>query len=393
MAKPSIPASTASASHLGVGSEAGGKQFVLDGVPPFAIELALHVLLAVVFAVVIGLVIRGHVAKALKESLDKGIEDATKKIANALPALANDFASIFRSAIHEGASTLQEQVRYAAEVVIGEAKSARARFEMLVVEPRTQPHEVKGIVRRANDLIAEQQFDAAEKLLKEANSGDFQVLEALVSLYLNSKLDRSDEALDMLLKRKAEFEHQPQYYWQLAVIYTRKREQTEAIAAAERYVSLCREKNVGGIAVADALVSLGFTYFWFDRFQSAADSTEAALEILAGSDEKLVYICKANLAYYYAELRVNREKAFEYAQEALAHEFEKGNTLDTMGYVRMRFHEKDLEELLKARSEFIQAGENDPSLVAAYRHLAEVNSLIQKLKPQKKQGPSATGLV
>ena len=41
-----------------------------------------------IFAIVIGFVIRGHIAKELRESLDKGIDAATRKIGDALPAAA-----------------------------------------------------------------------------------------------------------------------------------------------------------------------------------------------------------------------------------------------------------------------------------------------------------------
>jgi tetratricopeptide (TPR) repeat protein len=259
---------------------------------------------------------------------------------------------------------------------------------MLIVEPKGEPSKVRDVVAIAAKLVADGRRDDAEQALLNADLADFEVIEALITLYLGDKRDRADQALSFLLDVRSKFADDPRYYWQLAIVYTRQRKRPEAIEAANRYVALCREKAQDKIAIAGSLVSLGFTHFWFDDLVAAVESTEAALDLLDGTKDKMVYICKSNLAYYYAQLRVNREKALLYAQESLDHTGGAANALDTSGFVRMRFFENDLRELTKARAEFIRAGEVEPGLAAAYRHLAEVDALIKRAKlPPQAIGP------
>jgi hypothetical protein len=167
MTLPAASSASDAASHV-----VGGTSLLPAGISSFASELAVHVFLAAVFAGVIGLVIRGHVSRAMKESLEAGIQDATKKLTEAFPVVASDFASIFRSAIHDGALPFfKEQVRFAAEGVIGELRTARQEIQVLIVEPKA-PKEINKVAREAMAHQRGWPLRGSRKVITRLRSGE-----------------------------------------------------------------------------------------------------------------------------------------------------------------------------------------------------------------------------
>ena len=159
-----------------------------------------------------------------------------------------------------------------------------------------------------------------------------------------------------------------------------------AIAAAKRYAELCRSGDSGNAAIGSALISVGYCYFWFNELEMAIKYTEEALAML----EQIglphdVNACKSNLAYYLAACQRDKARALQLAEEAIRH-MDDPLCVDTMGYVRMQFAGNDLAELESARKSFLNAAQADPSLEAAYRHLAEVDLKIKQAR-EKQKGP------
>ena len=141
-------------------------------------------------------------------------------------------------------------------------------------------------------------------------------------------------------------------------------------------------QSVTSICIANAFIFLGYTYFWFEEVRPAIENTEHALVLLEGSSDEMIYICRANLAYYYAEslTRIDRRSS----EDAVLHIGDQAHCVDTRGYVRMRFGQDSIAELTKARDDFLKASQSDPSLSAAYRHLAEVDARLKHLRNAQK---------
>jgi tetratricopeptide (TPR) repeat protein len=179
----------------------------------------------------------------------------------------------------------------------------------------------------------------------------------------------------------------PKYYWLLATVHIAQHDRESATAAAQKYVELTHSKG-SPEELADALISLGYCYFWFSDFDGAILRTEEALHILSRSDTKAKYVCMSNLAYYLGASFRDRVRALELAEKAAQYLGDEPLRTDTRGFVRMQFAE-NLEQLMLARQDFLGASQSDPGLVAAYKHLAEVDA---RIKFEKEKGSSSRAL-
>jgi tetratricopeptide (TPR) repeat protein len=359
--------------------ESGTAVHLPEGLTKFALEFGTEVVLAAVFALVVGLVLKNHVARALRESLDTGIENAIKKLSVAMPAVATEFAAMFNSAIQEGALPyFREQVSRAVEGVITEVRIARTEFQIRMVD-MAPPKDAGSVIRTATELREAGRWVEAEQVLKKAAPADFAALQELVTLYIDSKPTRSQDALSALASAHGHFGEHPKYFWLLATVHIALKDREPAIEASKTYVRLCREQG-SKAGIADALISLGYCYFWFEDLDRAIESTEEAWEMLSKVENKAKYVCQSNLAYYLAASRRDKGRALRLAKEAVEYMDGEPLSTDTMGYVRMQFAGDNIDELVLAREDFLKAAQADPSLDAAYGHLAEVDGRIGRIR-------------
>jgi tetratricopeptide (TPR) repeat protein len=347
-----------------------------DGLTTAATHFGLEVVLVGVFALVVGLVLKGHLAKALKESLEAGIERTSNKLSLAMPAVAAEFTSTIQA-------EFRQQLSRAVDAVIGEVKSARSDFQIRMIETAAPKDVVGDAVRRAAAYRDAGKWLEAEEVLKDADSRDFAVLQALVTLYLEANPPRPQEALSLLASARGSFPDHPKYFWLLATVHIALKDRDSAVEASTSYVERCTAKG-SKEDLADALISLGYCHFWFDEFPAAIDRTEEALQMLSGSETKAKYVCQSNLAFYLAASGKDKARSLRLAAEAVSFLGDEPLSTDTMGYVRMRFAGSSIDELALAREDFLRAAQIDPSLDAAYRHLAEVDAQISRIK---KRGP------
>lgn len=334
-----------------------------------------HVALVISFALVLGIVIRGHVAKELREGLEKSIKEAGENVAKLFKdALENAALPHFKEEVHRVATELVSATNGA----LGQLQTSIIRATVIEKIESSGVH--KKAVEEAIAYISAKRYGDAEKTLLNCSTDDFDVVRVLVSLYRNPEVNRIDDAIKLLVSKEQVFRSIPRYYFELSVVYTDKEDSINAIRYSHQYVDLSPSTFPDGVR---SRISLGYTYFAFKDYASGIVHTEKALSMLTGHlTDRLAYVCKQNLAFYYAEAKLmeKKEVALQYAEDAVGSDQNHGHYIDTRGYVRMQFADGDVRQLELARDDFVLAGQCDPGLTSAYKHLAEVNTRLKEAR-------------
>ncbi len=349
-----------------------------------------------ILVVLIALVVRKQVAKAIAEKIAEEFTKVLSSVTAASTHALTQITSSFDNALRDNEARFRVVLQRMEDRIVGDWSGTLRHFREAVVyeawEKRGAP---TAVIEEARKLIDEKQFARAAEKLRSAKDSDWDALKQLVDLLLSQHLNRPDEALAALRSREAIFRGNHEFQWELARVHMAQNNKALAIEAAFAYVQLTKSLGLDVETRASALISLGYTYYWFDDYASAIVQTEEALATLGAAPERLDLLLayRANLAYYYAELRQNRTEAEQYAEAAVQFSPRDPSFLDTRGFVRMQFagvrsdatgqeiidvpqRRADLE---KAKTDFTLAGELDPTNGDYYAHLAQANQLLQGL--------------
>jgi hypothetical protein len=197
MAQAASEPASAAETHAEVGAPESGVHLP-EGLQKFALNFAGEAALVAIFAAIVGRVIARHVATTMKESLDTTLE----KLEGSLPNFADKLASMFNSAIQDGALPFfKQEVARVAEGVLSEAQAARTQLQISMIE--TETPDVREVVLRATAHKRAGRWSDAEQTLKRVAGEELDALEALVTLYLEWTPPRPQDALSALTAARA----------------------------------------------------------------------------------------------------------------------------------------------------------------------------------------------
>lgn len=366
-----------------------------DALIHFGVETAKEAIIVVIAAFILRRPVANAIAGKIAEEFTKILGTVTDASANALTQITTRFDT----ALRENEGRFHAVLTRIEDSIVGDWHGTMKRFrEATVVDMFAEKAPRTSVRDEAEKLMEAKQFDKAEATLRAAADDDWGSLKLLVKLLLSQNVNRPDDALAVLQSRQKIFEKNNEYPWELANVYMAQNNHQKAIEAAFEYVRLTNSLNLDRESRASALISLGYTYYWFGDYVSAIVQTKEAVKTLgdpanAATNQNLLAAYKANLAYYYAETRQDRNEAFEYANAAVQASPRDAYYLDTRGYVLMQFAgvttdtnsqeivdpKKKREDLEAAKKDFTAAGEIDPSTPDYYEHLAQANQLLQSL--------------
>ncbi len=350
----------------------------------------------VILVLLLALVLRKKLAKAIAEKI---AEEFTKILTTVTTASTNALTQItssFDTTLRENESRFLVVLNRMEDRIVGDWSGTLTRVREAVIYKAWERNTAgTTISQEAEKLIEQKQFARAEEKLRSARNDDWDSLKQLVNLLLSKDVNRPDDALVVLQARQAIFVHIHEFHWELARVYMAQRNKALAIEAAFAYVQLTNNGKLDAETRASALISLGYTYYWFDDYASAIVQTKEALLTLGAEPRRrdLLLTYRANLSFYFAELRQNRVEALQYAEDAVRFSPRNPSFLDTRGYVRMQFAgyvtDANMQETVDtarkkadlelAKSDFTAAGELAPNVAEHYTHLAQANRILQTL--------------
>jgi len=369
----------------------------------FGIDTAKEAVIVMIAALILRRPLANAIAGKIAEEFRKILDNVTSASSGALDRITTRFDT----ALHENEGRFHAVLTRIEDSIVRDWHGTMKRFrEATVVDLWAESAPRTGVVDEAERLMESGELEKAEAALRAAEESDWGSLKLLVKLLLSHNVNRPDDALAALQSRQPLFRNNHEFPWELANVYMALNSQQKAIEAAYEYVRLTNTQNLDRETRAGALVSLGYTYYWFGDYVSAIVQTREALLTLgdpanAATNQGLLIAYRANLAYYCAEIRQNPAEAFEYAEAAVQSSPRDANYLDTRGFVRMQFagmttdaasHEivdpvKRRQDLEAAKQDFTAAGEIDPNTPDYYDHLAQVNQLLQaQVTPGSKPG-------
>lgn len=204
----------------------------------------------------------------------------------------------------------------------------------------------------------------------EKSPNDIQIFNELISYYIKSDSKNDlEEALALVNEKKEVFKDEAEYYKIVAHLYLRMehvpRARDFAIDSGNKAILLDRENP-------KRYLNLGYIYWWYGEVEKAITITEEGLRLGERiKNEEIINLTKGNLAFFYAQLGIDKEEAIRFAEEAYQND-KSASTIDTLGYVKMKFasSKKDLEE---AERLFLEARtREDANLKEIERHLSEL---------------------
>jgi hypothetical protein len=350
-----------------------------------------------VLVLLVALVLRKQLAKSIAEKIAEEFTKILTTVTTASTAALTQITSSFDRTLRDNESRFLVVLNRMEDRIVGDWSGTLNRVREAVIY-RAWERNTAGttISQEAEKLIEQKQFAKAEEKLRSARNDDWDSLKQLVNLLLSQDVNRPDDALVALQAGQAIFDHDQEFHWELARVYMAQKNKALAIEAAFAYVELTNKRKLDPETRASALISLGYTYYWFDDFASAIVQTKQALLTLGPEPKRrdLLLAYRANLSYYFAELRQNRVEALQYAEDAVLSSPRNPSFLDTRGYVRMQFAgyvtDANMQEsvdlarkrvdLELAKNDFTAAGELAPNIAEYYSHLAQANRLLQSLE-------------
>jgi tetratricopeptide (TPR) repeat protein len=165
------------------------------------------------------------------------------------------------------------------------------------------------------------------------------------------KLQRLDEATEILEARLTRVEASPEIYFYLASLY-------EMSGRGEQALETLRKTRTRFIDNAETAYRLGLLFERYQQPETALAEMRRAIEIDSNHAEALNF-----LAYYYAEKRENLDEALLLAQRALALKAEV-HILDTLGWVY--FVRGDFDNARKFLAQAVKKGGDDPTILEHY---------------------------
>ena len=178
-------------------------------------------------------------------------------------------------------------------------------------------------------------------------------------------------------------------YFEIARICMERDDKFNGVIAANKY-----QEVLGKTPKAYDL--LGHVYWWFEDTDTAIDYARQALQLACGlpeeerkKDKDVINRIKNNLAFYFAEKQIEKDRALSYVGEIL-NEVSQANELylaclDTAGYVYTKFASKN-EDFDKAIKYLQTVLEMEPQSKDAQQHLIEA---YEKKKAFRKGESSA----
>lgn len=163
-------------------------------------------------------------------------------------------------------------------------------------------------------------------------------------------------------------------YHEAAMASMERDDKFNSLVAAKKY------KEVRGES-AKAYQLLGQIYWWFEDVDTAIGYSEKARELAENErDNTLINAVKNNLAFYYAEKQINKERALEYVADIIDRTSPEASGyaayLDTAGYVYTKFATTKAD-IDKAVRYYVAALEQEPQK-------ADINQrLIEALEKKK----------
>src|SRR3990172_2099649 len=192
------------------------------------------------------------------------------------------------------------------------------------------------LYHKIKEEIAAKNYKEAEKLLEELrtkNPSAFTIilLTEFVSLYL--KENKLHEAVNLLKSEEERFKKEPLFHRTFSGVYRALGDKEKAIQYIKNAINI-EPNNPTWTA------SLGLTYWLFGDVRKAIDKTEEALRYVQDEDSLEAMMTKNNLAYYYAEAGLNKDKAinlatfcYERIEREDLDQQRKAHITDNYGYV------------------------------------------------------------
>ncbi|PKN13375.1 MAG: hypothetical protein CVU69_01480 [Deltaproteobacteria bacterium HGW-Deltaproteobacteria-4] len=243
---------------------------------------------------------------------------------------------------------------------------ARRKIGLIYLERKDYPSAIlafKSLIESAPEL------DEVRFYLGTAYEGQGEMLQALhhfeavsaaAAIYNDAlmhraiilhKLQRLDEATEILEERLTRVEASPEIYFYLASLY-------EMSGQGDQALETLYKIRARFIDNAEAAYRLGLFFERHQQFETALTEMRRAIDLDSNHAEALNF-----LAYYYAEKRENLDEALLLAQRALALKAEV-HILDTLGWVY--FVRGDFDNARKFLAQAVEKGEDDPIILEHY---------------------------
>ena len=169
--------------------------------------------------------------------------------------------------------------------------------------------------------------------------------------FILHKLQRLDEATELLEARLTRADVSPEIYLYLASLY-------ELNGQGEQVVETLRKTRERFIDNAEVAYRLGLLFERYQQAETALAEMRRAIDLDPNHAEALNY-----LAYYYAERRENLDEALLFAKRALALKAE-AHILDTLGWVY--FVRGDFDSARKFLAQAVEKAGDDPIVLEHY---------------------------
>ena len=353
------------------------------------LEALYHAISFAFLVFVFGIFYMDEVTKTVKN----GFEDIGTTVAGTAQPITASAVDTLKSAVNA-----IEKLASAAEEVKKSAENMGKPNVSLPDETKVPPEIEKLIEEAENEAlicIEKDDFNGAEKKwidVMEQHPSNIEIVENIFSFY--DKYDKEftkERALKIILSFESSFKNNPRFYRILANIYMGLRKvgddgetKNNAIRAANKSIELERDNPRWETL-------LGYVYYWFDEdIQKAIHHTDKALKMEESVkhpmnfEEHLNFIidCKNNLSYFYALTKTCPKMATDYAKAVLSfYESEEGvkkaMSLDSMGYVLLRFSKKK-EATEKALFYFDKAARILPEEKSIQQHISETYTELAK---------------